>query len=201
MAVTGNTRWAAAFGAGMLGFYVQDNFNATDRLDLTFGLRADIPLFFDVPAENAPFNDFMVSRGWDYKTNSKLNSRPLFSPRLGFRWNIGQTQKYVLRGGTGIFTGRIPYVWLSNNFSNTGVQLSVYRVANRTVRMLPKICLLSSTPPSKDRMSGSSLPAVRRQSMYLTKISNTLRISGQTWHWIFLLAEYAGRPKRFIPRH
>lgn len=80
MAVTGDTRWAAAFRAGMLGFYVQDNFSATDRLDLTFGLRADIPLFFDTPAENATFNDFMASRGWNYKTNSKLNSRPLFLP-------------------------------------------------------------------------------------------------------------------------
>lgn len=132
VAVTGDTRWAAAFRAGMLGFYVQDNFSATDRLDLTFGLRADIPLFFDTPAENATFNDFMASRGWNYKTNSKLNSRPLFSPRLGFRWNVGQAQKYVLRGGAGIFTGRIPYVWLSNNFANTGVQLSVYRIANST---------------------------------------------------------------------
>lgn len=132
VAVTGNPRWAAAFGSGIVGFYVQDHFSVTDGLDLTLGLRMDIPLFFDTPAENVAFNNFMASKGWDYKTNSRLNSTPLFSPRLGFRWSMGQAGKQVLRGGVGIFTGRIPYVWLSNNFSNTGIQLSVYSVGNST---------------------------------------------------------------------
>lgn len=131
--VTGDPRWAATFGAGQLGFYAQDKFNATDNLDLTLGVRMDIPLFFDSPAENAPFNQFAQSKGWNYKTNSKLSSSPLFSPRFGFRWNIDGTNKYVFRGGLGVFTGRIPFVWLSNNFSNTGVQLSVYNVSDAKV--------------------------------------------------------------------
>ena len=129
VAITGNPRWAAAFSASTLGFYAQDNFSVTDNLDLTLGVRMDIPLFFDTPVENAPFNEFMVSKGWEYKTNSKLGSTPLFSPRLGFRWNMNDTCRYILRGGVGIFTGRIPFVWLSNNFSNTGIQLSVYSVS------------------------------------------------------------------------
>lgn len=129
VAITGNPRWAAAFSASTLGFYAQDNFSVTDNLDLTLGVRMDIPLFFDTPVENAPFNEFMVSKGWEYKTNSKLGSTPLFSPRLGFRWNMNDTGRYILRGGVGIFTGRIPFVWLSNNFSNTGIQLSVYSVS------------------------------------------------------------------------
>ncbi len=130
VSVTGDPRWEAAFGAGQLGFYVQDRWNATDRLDLTLGLRMDIPLFFDTPTENAPFNTYAASQGWGFKTNQKLSSSPLFSPRLGFRWKVGDTNKYILRGGAGIFTGRIPFVWLSNSFSNTGIQLSTYN-ANR----------------------------------------------------------------------
>lgn len=130
--VTGNPRWAAAFGAGMLGWYVQDNFSVSDRLSLTLGLRMDIPLFFDTPSENVPFNEWMASKGWKYRTNSKLNSTPLFSPRLGFRWNVDNEGRFLLRGGAGIFTGRIPFVWLSNNFANTGVQLSTYRVSAST---------------------------------------------------------------------
>lgn len=124
--VTGNPRWAPSFGAGQLGFYVQDKMNVTDNLDITLGVRMDIPLFFDTPMENAPFNEFAASKGWEYKTNSKLSSTPLFSPRLGFRWDIDEDNKYVLRGGVGVFTGRIPFVWMSNNFSNTGIQLKTY---------------------------------------------------------------------------
>ncbi len=130
--VTGNPRWAAAFGSGLVGLYVQDNFSIRDRLNLTFGLRMDIPLFFDTPAENVPFNEYMISKGLKYKTDSRLNSKLLFAPRIGFRWDICGNNRYILRGGTGIFTGRIPYVWLSNNFSNTGIQLSVYNVSNST---------------------------------------------------------------------
>lgn len=99
----------------------------------------------------------MASRGWNYKTNSKLNSRPLFSPRLGFRWNVGQAQKYVLRGGAGIFTGRIPYVWLSNNFANTGVQLSVYRIANSTDHPDATKDLSFILDPAKQRQNAGQL--------------------------------------------
>ncbi len=126
VSVTGEPRWAASFGAGQLGFYAQDKMNVTDNLDLTFGVRMDIPLFFDTPVENAEFNSFANTKGWGYKTNSKLSSTPLFSPRFGFRWKMDDTGNAVLRGGVGIFTGRIPFVWLSNNFSNTGIQLSSY---------------------------------------------------------------------------
>lgn len=124
--VTGDSRWAPSFGAGQIGFYAQDKVNIGDNLDVSFGVRMDIPLFFDKPVENTAFNEFSASQGWNYKTNSKLRSTPLFSPRLGFRWSMDESNKYVLRGGLGIFTGRIPFVWLSNNFSNTGIQLSSY---------------------------------------------------------------------------
>ena len=126
VAVTGNPRWEAAFGAGQLGFYAQDRWNVAKNFDLTIGLRVDIPLFFDAPAENAPFNDYSAQKGWGYKTNQKLSSAPLWSPRAGFRWTLDDDNKYMFRGGVGIFTGRIPFVWLSNNFSNTGIQMATY---------------------------------------------------------------------------
>jgi len=125
--ITGDPRWAAEFGAGQLGFYAQDKWDVTDNFQFTYGLRVDIPLFFDTPAENTGFNEFAASKGWDLKTNQKLSSKPMLSPRLGFRWDINGDRKYILRGGAGIFTGKIPFVWLSNSFSNTGVQLSSYQ--------------------------------------------------------------------------
>lgn len=126
--VTGDPRWYATFAAGQIGAYAQDKWNVTNNFELTYGLRVDFPLFFDTPTANTPFNDFAAAQGWGVKTNHKLSSSPMWSPRVGFRWNINKEYKMVLRGGAGIFTGRIPFVWLSNNFSNTGIQLSTYNV-------------------------------------------------------------------------
>ncbi len=128
--VTGDPHWKAAFSAGQFGFYAQDKWDASNNFQLTYGLRMDIPVFFDAPAENAPFNEYAKARGWNVKTNHKLSSMPLWSPRVGFRWDINNDRRFILRGGAGIFTGRIPFVWISNNYSNTGVQLSTYNVMN-----------------------------------------------------------------------
>ena len=124
--VTGDPRWQASFTAMQLGFYAQDKWDATENFQLTYGLRVDVPIFPDTPAENAPFNAYAAEKGWGVKTNHRLSSSPMWSPRVGFRWDINNDRRFILRGGIGIFTGRIPFVWISNNFSNTGVQLSTY---------------------------------------------------------------------------
>ena len=132
VSVTGDSRWAPEFAAGQIGFYAQDKFNVTPNFELTYGLRMDVPLFFDTPTENADFNASAEKQGWNVVTNHKLKSTPMWSPRVGFRWNVEKEHNMVLRGGAGIFTGRIPFVWLSNNFSNTGVQTSSYNVYGST---------------------------------------------------------------------
>lgn len=124
--VTGTRRWMPEFGAGQLGFYLQDRWDITNNFNLTYGLRIDMPLMFDTPEENAEFNSYAASQGWNLKTNHKISSSPMWSPRLGFRWDVLNNNKLIIRGGTGIFTGRVPYVWISNNFSNTGVQQLSY---------------------------------------------------------------------------
>lgn len=128
--VTGDSHWAASFSAAQLGFYVQDKWDVNNNFQLTYGLRMEIPIFFDSPVENAPFNEWAAAKGYGFKTNQKLSSTPMWSPRVGFRWDIKGDHKYTLRGGIGVFTGRIPFVWLSNNFSNTGIQTSSYNVSN-----------------------------------------------------------------------
>lgn len=150
--VVGTNRWVAEFSSGQLGFYVQDKWNVTDRLNVTYGIRADLPIMFDTPVENTVFNSWAASKGYDFKTNQKISVKPMFSPRLGFRWNIDEKNRIVLRGGVGVFTGRIPYVWLSNSFSNTGVQQLSYD-SNSNKKNLPNIKFILD--PSK---VGQNLP-------------------------------------------
>lgn len=150
----GVQKFVPKFGAGQLGFYVQDKWNITDRFDLTYGLRIDMPLFFDTPDENVDFNNESAIRNWGYKTNQKLSSAPMWSPRVGFRWQMDEDSKVILRGGVGVFTGRVPYVWLSNNFSNTGVQQLSFDTGSGKAGNYPDIRLILD--PNKQN---ANLPA------------------------------------------
>lgn len=124
-AITGTKRWTPEFMAGQIGFYAQDKWAVTNNFDLTYGLRIDMPFMLDTPEENKDFNQLAVQKGWNVKTNQKIGVKPMWSPRVGFRWDVLNNNNLIVRGGVGVFTGRVPYVWISNNFSNTGVmQLS-----------------------------------------------------------------------------
>ena len=107
-----------------LGIYVQDEYQATPALKLTLGVRADMPIYSTTIAPNPQISaaNFLDSDGQRAKVElSELpKSTPLFSPRLGFNYTSqAEGAKTQLRGGTGIFTGRIPFVWISNQASNT----------------------------------------------------------------------------------
>lgn len=120
--VPGNKRWAPSLSAAQLGFYAQDEWKATDNFRLTYGLRVDIPLFFDEPTENVAFNNSAIAKRYGVTNNAMPKSTPLFSPRLGFRWNIDESKKNLIRGGVGIATGRVPFVWVFNSLGNSGVE-------------------------------------------------------------------------------
>ena len=159
--VTGTRHWIPEFGAGQIGFYAQDKWAVTNDIDLTYGLRVDIPLFFDEPSANEPFNQYAEEQGWGVKTNHKLSSSPMWSPRLGFRWEVNGNPNLVLRGGLGVFTGRIPFVWLSNNFSNTGIQLATYNTSKAAD--LEKLTLI--TDPEGQEANTSKLKAGGSQTI------------------------------------
>lgn len=120
--ITGTRSWAPRFKAAQLGFYVQDQYSVNNRLRLTLGIRMDVPLFLDKPSENKTFNESTLAIKYGVKTNQMPKSNPLISPRLGFRYQLDEENNMLLRGGAGIFTGRIPFVWISNSFSNSGVE-------------------------------------------------------------------------------
>ena len=174
VAVTGNPFWEPSFGAGQLGFYVQDKWDATSNFQLTYGLRMDMPLFFDTPTENPTFNEWAEKNGYGYRTNQKLTSSPMWSPRVGFRWDIKKDRSLILRGGMGVFTGRIPFVWLSNNFTNTGVQMSTYQAGtNANVQLI--------LDPYQQAQNGNRLKAQGSQQVNVFdknfKFAQTFRVN------------------------
>lgn len=128
--ITGKKDYAPTFGALQLGFYIQDNWSVSNKFSLNYGVRMDIPMLLDRPTENQEFNNSEIAQQNDIRTDVKTKATPLWSPRIGFRWNPDNEQSHLIRGGVGIFTGRIPFVWLGNSFSNTGIEFIKYAYYN-----------------------------------------------------------------------
>jgi hypothetical protein len=118
----GDTQWAPAMKSGQFGFYAQDKWDVTTNFNLTYGLRIDIPVVFNDPTENPKFNEYAAQQGFGVRVGENPSAKVLFSPRVGFRWYTNDSHKTLIRGGVGIFTGRVPFVWLSNAFTNTGME-------------------------------------------------------------------------------
>jgi hypothetical protein len=110
---------SADLKAAQLAFYAQDIYSINKDFKLTYGLRVDLPMIKTDPVENATFNAAFAS--YDVKTNQMPKSQLLFSPRIGFNWDVEGNANMQIRGGAGLFTGRVPFVWVSNQLSNTGV--------------------------------------------------------------------------------
>ena len=114
---------ATSVTSAQFGLYIQDEWNASPRFSMTYGLRADIPVVFGTPPTNEAFNSSEMATKYAISTNQVPRSALLLSPRIGLRWRIaeGDNHSTLLRGGAGIFSGRIPFVWLSNCFANSGM--------------------------------------------------------------------------------
>jgi hypothetical protein len=123
------TKAAAEFNVLQLGFYAQDNFQVTPKLSITAGIRVDLPMYLEDPAENADFNSYVIpyiesQYGADFmgaKTGKMPKTSPLFSPRFGFNYDVMGDKSLQLRGGLGLFTSRIPYVWPGGSYNNNGI--------------------------------------------------------------------------------
>ena len=141
--VTGDGSAAAAeFTGFQLGFYAQDEYAASEKLNLTFGVRVDIPIFAD-PVTNPGFNDSTLTKVRQFYPDlgnriesGKLWKTPiLVSPRFGFNYDVMGDKSLQIRGGVGIFTSRIPLVWPGGVYNNNG--LTVGGVFARGVEFRP----------------------------------------------------------------
>src|SRR3990172_1472690 len=120
------------------GAYAQDEWQVNRKLKLTVGLRVDIPFFEKTGYKNANADalSFRDETGTSvkYETEKLPDPNPLFSPRLGFNWDVYGDRSTQVRGGTGIFTGKPAYVWISNQIGNTGVLTGFQSIDNTNTR-------------------------------------------------------------------
>jgi hypothetical protein len=112
--------------AAQIGLYAQDEWSPRSNLKVTVGLRGDVPIIFSEIARNENAANLTFRDGVKLETNKLPDTKVLLSPRIGFNWDVNDDRKTQLRGGTGVFTGRIPFVWLSNQAGNNGVQFGSF---------------------------------------------------------------------------
>ncbi len=125
--VAGDLKPSAEFSAAQLGFYAQDEIQINSQFRLTAGLRVDVPIIGDRPSYNKIVDSTYKGA---YSTSNIPTGQLLWSPRVGFNWDVEGDRNVIIRGGAGIFSGRVPFVWLSNQFSNTGVLLNTISVTS-----------------------------------------------------------------------
>jgi hypothetical protein len=129
----------AHFSVNLLSLYAQDDIQLSDRLKLSPGIRFD---YSGLPSKPTLSSQVTSSAGdptnmgktYSYTplnqiTNSYMNNVQV-SPRLGFTLDVKGDRSVVIRGGTGLFTGRIPFAWLGYAFYNNGVGYGAYDFNN-----------------------------------------------------------------------
>ncbi|MGQ9620120.1 MAG: TonB-dependent receptor [Bacteroidales bacterium] len=117
----GDPKPIAELGFGQLAAYAQDEYNIHDNLKITYGVRFDLPLYMNELKSNPAVESLT------FENNLKLNlgkwpeMKVIPSPRIGFNWDAFGNRVLKVRGGTGIFTGRLPFVWFTNQPTNSGM--------------------------------------------------------------------------------
>ena len=121
----------AKLDVGQLAFYAQDDISINENFKLTLGLRADKPLYFNTASsvtdyinnsgttrnENIDYYNPQTGKTQKLISTQLPSDKLLWSPRLGFNWDTFGNKTLQLRGGTGIFTGKLPFVWIGNQIS------------------------------------------------------------------------------------
>lgn len=115
----------ARINFGLASLYAQDRYAINNDLSVTFGLRAELPVYLNKLAGNPSINEITLMNQFGMPTNYDSGlwpkTRVMVSPRFGFNYDVFGDRSLTVRGGTGVFSGRVPFVWLTNMPTNAGV--------------------------------------------------------------------------------
>ena len=115
---TSDPQQSARFRVNQYGAYAGDQWRVRPNVTLTYGVRLDAPTYPTKPVSN-PIAESLFG----YSTEVVPNDLQ-WSPRVGFNWDVSGNNMQQVRGGVGMFTGRPAYVWISNQFANTGIEFT-----------------------------------------------------------------------------
>lgn len=136
----GQTNPAAEVSFGQSGLYLQDEWNINDNFKFTYGIRADLMNFLTDLETNEAYKALDWTKHFyganesgkspSIDTGKWPDANILFSPRIGFNWDIKGDKSLILRGGSGIFTGRIPLVFFTNMPTNAMMLQNTVSITN-----------------------------------------------------------------------
>jgi len=118
------------YTVGLTSLYAQDEISVTRRLKVSPGVRFDYSFVGKQPyldpgidttnkGHYASSNPTYNNTPFDQLTGH-LPSRITVSPRIGFTYDVNGNQKFIIRGGSGIFTGRVPFAWYGYAYTLNG---------------------------------------------------------------------------------
>ncbi len=105
---------------GFAAAYAQDEWSVVPKLKLTYGVRLELPLYLYKLTNNPAISALTFLDGYKVDVASWPESQLVVSPRVGFNWDVKGDRSLQVRGGTGIFTGLLPFVWFTNQPTNSG---------------------------------------------------------------------------------
>jgi hypothetical protein len=111
------------FNFAQYSAFAQDEISLSDKFKLTLGLRADLPTYPEVSEiKTHPLIAAMTfNNGEKINTGALPKRRLQLSPRLGFNWDVNGDRTLQIRGGAGVFTGKIPFVWIVSQSGDAGL--------------------------------------------------------------------------------
>ncbi|MCU0649903.1 MAG: carboxypeptidase regulatory-like domain-containing protein [Gemmatimonadaceae bacterium] len=137
--------------AGQFSLYVQDQWAVSDRVTISAGIRGDALSFFDQPTALP-----RLQQDFGLRTDALPTFRVTVSPRVGFNWDVTGDLKNQIRGGLGLFQGPPPFVFLSNNYTNTGNNFSQLTCDGAAGRPAPPT-FAGGVPPAARCADGSGI--------------------------------------------
>ncbi len=133
----GSDQFNATMKYNQFSAYLQDQVNFSERFRMTAGLRFELPIY---PKLENNYNKAFAAMQWKdgvsqinktYSTDQRPDAPLTVSPRIGFNWDVLGNHKLVVRGGTGYFVGRLPFVWLVSAVGNAGCGQYTYYYNNQ----------------------------------------------------------------------
>ncbi len=109
----------AAFGLGAI--YAQDEWSVMPNLKVTYGVRVERSFYLNTLADNPAVDALAFADGEKMDVGTWPKGKFIVSPRLGFNWDVKGDRSLQVRGGSGFFTGLLPFVWFTNQPTNSGV--------------------------------------------------------------------------------